>query len=285
MAVLDPIIVNNSKELSVRDFNKNEIEQIVKEFYFNNFGLSRPLVKIGDEYSTIEKAIAYLKNLTVEEIEDGTKSYVDIVNLIPGVSARLRAVAKNHYDLANGNGKASVVIFCETIFNEYTYLGLPPVGKGDSQYLSNEGGYPTAQGLHEQLDALYDKLPNALKEAIKLVEIPCYIPRYQISDAKYICKLFVPSATELGVGHDDENYGTNIPENGDGSKYDYFDSGNGEVACNKRKTKFINGDDGYFWTRTPFLSYASCWFSVDTGGRVDVGGPNVSCGLPLAFCI
>ena len=281
MPTLDPIIVNPPKKQITQPLTVKDVQCIAKQVYFDSFGTNKVVVEIDGEYRTIQDFALLCANAGASDIGKSVK----ISNLIPGATIELKLVALDHYDLANGRGKAHTVWQSFTILNEYTYLGLPwdtVDNDNDTAYSTNKGGYPTALGLIEQLEAIYNAFPKAFKDLIKTVEIPCYLPGYEIGDAKYINNIFVPSATEVGFSNETDQ---NVPEDGDGTKYDYYEEGNGDDALALRLTKFLDGSGGYYWTRTPYLSAPDSWYSVSDSGTVDYDTTVAYYGVAFAICI
>ena len=74
------------------------------------------------------------------------------------------------------------------------------------------------------------------------------------------CKIFLLSGREVGFTNNESPYFPN-----DGAKLDYFVSGNGSSAQQKRIAT-LNGSATFWWLRSPLTSYAYYVWRVDSNG-------------------
>lgn len=79
------------------------------------------------------------------------------------------------------------------------------------------------------------------------------------------CKIFLLSGCEVGGTTSDNQY---LPA--DGAKLDYFESGTGTSANNKRIANY-NGTAAYWWLRSPYTDDASYMWHVRTDGDYGIG--------------
>lgn len=135
-----------------------------------------------------------------------------------------------------------------------TKLGLPN--------RCNNGGFPTAQRMQDTLNELFETIPTSIREQIKEVKIPCYIPRQEKIE-HYSTRLFLLSATEMcqtapGLPREGwplEFYIHNVPQ--------WY---------------------GFHWLRTPALDHSRSWGSVDYDGSVGNDYTYNFGGVAPAFC-
>lgn len=93
------------------------------------------------------------------------------------------------------------------------------------------------------------------------------------------CKIFLLSGREVGFTNNESSYFPN-----DGSKLDYFISGNTSSA-QQRRVANLNGSATYWWLRSPLTNSASSVWRVDSGGNCNVWGANGSCGVRPALIL
>ena len=127
--------------------------------------------------------------------------------------------------------------------------------------------------IHAWLNVdMLEKYDSIAKKAIKQVKVP-YCPEggingYVVSGkAGLPCKVFMLSGYEVGFTTSDSS---SFPV--DGAKLDYFESGEGTSACNKR-IAYLNGASVRWWTRSPLVDVDSIyiWYISKDGsiGTVD----------------
>ena len=85
------------------------------------------------------------------------------------------------------------------------------------------------------------------------------------------CKVFLVSAYEIGVNN--SSYASD-----EGSKLDYFESGTGSSANNKRIAKF-NGSGNFWWTRSMRTSNTSDVMYIGNNGTLSPAAASVSFGV------
>lgn len=124
--------------------------------------------------------------------------------------------------------------------------------KGPNDYDKSE--------IHAYLNgAFLDLFDTDMKDAIKQVEIP-YHDNFTTLITGLSCKIFLLSSQEIGLTIDDDMYVT-----GDGTKLDYFLSGTGVDAINKRFC-YKDGRSIDWWLRSPRIM-SSMVFSVSKVGE------------------
>lgn len=87
------------------------------------------------------------------------------------------------------------------------------------------------------------------------------------------CKIFLLSGREVGFSNNESSY---LPN--DGSKLDYFISGNTSSAQQKRIAK-LNGSATYWWLRSPLTNYTNIVWVVYSDGGYSTWNANNSCGI------
>ena len=139
--------------------------------------------------------------------------------------------------------------------------------------------------IHSYLNGTFLNLfDNDIKNAIKQVKIP-----YQngtgsggsvASGANGLsCKIFLLSGYEVGFSTSDNSY---FPR--DGAKLSYFSSGTGSAANNKRIANY-NGSATLWWLRSPYTSYTSNVWYVDSDGDCGVWVCNYPYGVRPALVL
>lgn len=93
------------------------------------------------------------------------------------------------------------------------------------------------------------------------------------------CKIFLLSGREVGFTNNESSYFPN-----DGSKLDYFISGNTSSAQQKRVAT-LNGSATYWWLRSPYTSSTSYVWGVHSNGDYNLWGANDSCGVRPALVL
>lgn len=131
----------------------------------------------------------------------------------------------------------------------------------------------------------FNSLGSVEQATIKQVKIP-----YRKSGGEYgtdqsganglLCKIFLLGGYELGWTISDNQY---FPV--DGAKLDYFESGTGTSANNKRVAN-LNGSAVSWWLRSPNTNYTIYVLYVRTDGIYNDGRPsNVSRGIRPALIL
>ena len=124
--------------------------------------------------------------------------------------------------------------------------------------------------IHTWLNAdMLAKYDSITQNAIKQVKVP-YCPEGGINGYVVSCKAGLPgkvwmlSGYEVGFTTRDSSI---FPV--DGAELDYFESGAGTSACNKR-IAYLNGDSVRWWTRSPLINVDSIyiWY-VQKDGSTD----------------
>ena len=125
-------------------------------------------------------------------------------------------------------------------------------------------------GLNENV---IRKLDTKVKNIVKQVKIPYSNVRGETvySGANgYPCQAFVPSMIEVGYRSADVGY---MPI--EGAKLDYFESGTGASARDKRKAQYQSASYGW-WLRSPYKGNQTEAWSIDGFGNSDTDGITVT---------
>lgn len=93
------------------------------------------------------------------------------------------------------------------------------------------------------------------------------------------CKIFLLSGREVGFTNNESSYFPN-----DGSKLDYFISGNTSSA-QQRRVANLNGSATYWWLRSPGTGHTDSVWSVDSGGSYVSWYADDSCGVRPALVL
>lgn len=93
------------------------------------------------------------------------------------------------------------------------------------------------------------------------------------------CKIFLLSGREVGFTNNESSYFPN-----DGSKLDYFISGNTSSA-QQRRVANLNGSATYWWLRSPYTNYTNYVWVVYSNGNYDYWSASNSCGVRPALVL
>lgn len=153
----------------------------------------------------------------------------------------------------NGTGK-KIWQFVNVLKPNEVKLGLPDD--------NNKGGYPSAEGVSDVLNDIFESLPAEIRNQIVDMEIPCYI-RETKETINHSDPIFLLSATEMcqnrsylaKEGRPLEYYIKNTPEFND-----------------------------WHWLRTPHLDISYVWGFVYNDGRVNYDSTHNYNGVAPAFC-
>lgn len=172
-----------------------------------------------------------------------------------------------------------------------------------AMYASNMDGLPSAGGLLQACQAVFNGLPDMLKKHIKVVRRKYYCPRYKYTVAaeggtetpegkifNMVTNVFLLSDTDLNMGDS-----TSPTGEGCGGYYSYFNSGN-SYTNQQRRIRFTDAygsgtNATLWWTASPHKSVSYRWHSIYTNGNLEPDG--VSKGAQVteeraiapAFCI
>ena len=139
--------------------------------------------------------------------------------------------------------------------------------------------------IHAYLNSTFLNLFDSnIQKAIKQVKIP-----YRMNGGKggtdqsgangLSAKIFLLSGYEVGWTTSNSRY---LPV--DGAKLDYFESGAGTSANNKRVAK-LNGTDTYWWLRSPYTNNTTVVWRVYRGGSRDYLNASISHGVRPALVL
>lgn len=123
---------------------------------------------------------------------------------------------------------------------------------------------------------IFPKFSSALQEKMVNAMLP-------VAGSTVSCKLFVPSAYELGFITSDMPYQSSYNMTIDGKKSDYFLSGTGTDACAKRIAYYGGNAIGY-WTRTVDVGYSEAlgtvYFEYTCGedGKLNINSTDITWG-------
>lgn len=146
-----------------------------------------------------------------------------------------------------------------------TWLLMKDIYENRKWHSSNVNKYESSD-IHSYLNGTFlNLLESNIKDAIKQVKIP-----YRKNGGSggsdqsgangLLCKIFLLSGYEVGFTTSNNRY---FPI--DGAKLDYFESGNGTSANNKRIAK-LNGSSTYWWFRSPYTGTTlSVWRAYPHG--------------------
>ena len=181
-------------------------------------------------------------------------------------------------------GKPSSIY--STTFDNGTILLMKDIYENQKWHSSRSNNYANST-LHSYLNngflALFDM---SVQSIIKQVKVPY---RAGSGDSKTVTsgenglstKIFLLSGAEVGFTSSDSEY---LPTS-EGAKLDYFESGEGTSANNKRVAK-LNGTAIYWWNRSPYCTSASnIAFDVSQEGRVGGHYSNESHGVRPALVL
>ena len=205
----------------------------------------------------LKKEIDDLKEVNSSKLElnDDQKmpmlsSFTEIgMEIDVGKLGKIRLLDTNY----NGTGK-KIWQFVNVLKPYEVKLGLP----NDN----NKGGYPSAEGISDVLNDIFESLSAEIGNQIIDMEIPCYIPETK-ETINHRAHIFLLSAIEMC-----QNRSYLAKE---GRPLEYYIKNTSEF-------------NDWHWLRTPALSYSYGWGYVSDGGVVN-GNYTVSYyGVAPAFC-
>nr|DAD70878.1 MAG TPA: Interferon alpha/beta receptor 1, Interferon I interferon signaling complex [Siphoviridae sp. ctvok7] len=147
---------------------------------------------------------------------------------------------------------------------------------------SNANILPNSAIMHAMASILplYDQ---PIRDAIQTVKIPYCVGNGSSavnSGANGLqCQIFPLSGREVGFTNNDSPYFPN-----DGSKLDYFISGN-DSSARQRRVANLNGSATRWWLRSPYTSSASSVWSVNSNGSYDSWNASGSYGVRPALVL
>lgn len=125
----------------------------------------------------------------------------------------------------------------------------------------------------------FNSLGSIEQSTIKQVQIPYYSLSLGNPIFKLTCKVFLLGGYEVGWTDSDSRY---FPV--DGAKLDYFESGTGASANNKRIAK-LNGSANAWWLRSWYTGIATAAWTVDANGEHNYINLNYSHGIRPALIL
>ena len=190
----------------------------------------------------------------------------------------------------NGTAKEFIVVHQgkpSSIYDEScngTWLLMKDVYENRAWHSSDENKLESST-IHAYLNSTFLNLFDSnIRDAIKQVKIP-----YRMNGGKggtdqsgangLLCKIFLLSGYEVGWTTRNSRY---LPV--DGAKLDYFESGDGTSANNKRVAK-LNGTDTYWWLRSPYTNNTTVVWRVYRGGSRDYLNASISHGVRPALVL
>lgn len=147
-----------------------------------------------------------------------------------------------------------------------TWLLMKDIYQNRQWHSSNVNKYESSD-IHAYLNNTFLNLFDSnIKDAIKQVKIP-YRKNGGSSGTNQsganglLCKIFLLSGYEIGLTTSDDS---NFPP--DGAKLNYFESGTGSSALNKR-IAYLNGSDAVWWLRSPYTNGTNYVWDVYFSGN------------------
>ena len=208
------------------------------------------LQKLKKEIDDLKKNVNSKFELNNNQETPILSSFTEIGTEIDvGKLGKIRLLDTNY----NGTGK-KIWQFVNVLKPDKVKLGLPDD--------NNDGGYPSAKGIHESLQEIYDELPMYIKNQIVESIIPCYIPKDK-KETKYKTKLFLLSATEMC---------SNRP---------YAPIESRPLEFYIRNIPLWND---WQWIRSPYPSYSNYWVRVSVDGTISYYLTYYNGGVAPAFC-
>lgn len=165
-----------------------------------------------------------------------------------------------------------------------TWLLMKGIYENRAWHSSGINKYESSD-IHTYLNSTFLNLFDSnIQKAIKQVKIPYRSGggsngTDQNGSNGLSCKIFLLSGYEVGWKTSDFDY---LPV--DGAKLDYFESGTGTSANNKRIEK-LNGMGALWWLRSPVTNEAYYGFAVSSIGSYSVTGVSYSYGIRPALVL
>lgn len=136
---------------------------------------------------------------------------------------------------------------------------------------TNSGGWTSCAMRTSTMATLLSQLASDLKNAIVKVK--------KLSSAGNQSTAINTTEDSLFLLSEVEIFGsTTYAKAGEGSQYEYYQSGNSRV-------KTVNGSASYWWERSPYGSNSTYFCFVYSNGGANSSGASNSFGVAFGFCI
>lgn len=212
---------------------------------------------INAHWTHIGNDVAALKYGTISEDDFNAKYQIGGRMIIPielsdGIStvADVEIIGRNHDNLSDGSGKATLTFFCKD---------LPNILRGMNELSSDEGGWKNSEMRKFTNGELFTSLPTDLKTAIK--------PVSKISDGGINNKTLVTTTDSCWLASYDEVgfIANNYSLSGQGELYSSIFSSN---KTSRSKYIIDNTETGGWWLRSSYYttSGSSMFWRVQKSG-------------------
>lgn len=181
---------------------------------------------------------------------------------INGTGYAIDIIGKHHDIYADGSGTAPLTFQLHDCYNAYYPMN-------DSS--TNNGGWKESKMRNTHLPLILSSMPHNVKTGIKAVNKLTSVGNSGSSIVTTADTLFLLSEMEV-KGSSSMSY------EGEGNQYAYYGAGNSPI-------KKYNGNDNYWWTRSPYKTGGQNFCEITkTGG---VGGGSAATqddAVSFAFC-
>ena len=180
---------------------------------------------------------------------------------INGVDYQIDIIGKNHDDYSDGSGKAPLTFQMHDCYADK---------KAMNSSTTNSGGWTSCAMRNTHLPAILAMMPTEVQNGIREVNKPTSAGDQSSTINTTADKLFLLSEVEI-FGSVASSFA------GEGTQYDYYKAGNSRV-------KKVNGDDYYWWERSPYSKATVFFCIVSQQGGSGIFVASADIGVAFGFC-
>ena len=176
----------------------------------------------------------------------------------------------NHFDKSDGSGKANICFGMKHLMKDKEFM---------NPFYFNTGGWNDSYMRNIIMKNIFNSMPTELRNGIKEVDTYANIGGESSSSSQGLLskdKVFIPGVTEVGDKWDDQNQ----TETGQ-KKLPIFSNDSSRI----KKLNNGNGLTEWWWTRSPYYIYDTCFCRFNADGVCGVNSADLSCGVCFCFNI
>ena len=175
----------------------------------------------------------------------------------------------NHYEKADGSGKAHILFGMKHLMKDKEFM---------NPFYFNTGGWNDSYMKKTVMKNIFNSISTELRNAIKEVNTYASIGSTTSSGKGLLSKdkVFIPGLTEVGDKWDAQNQ----TETGQ-KKFPIYSNDSSRI----KRLNNGNGLTEWWWTRSPYYIYDTCFCRFNADGVCGVNSADLSCGVCFCFNI